>query len=738
MASSWFPVMTDAGRAAIQAADGLGLSARITHVALGTGRYAIRGADGTPTQIALAATALTTERLRVQCYAGGSVEPGSLLIVAQVPQAANEGDAFWISEIGFFDESGTLLVIWSDLTNSMGQRGTLAPWNLSLSFSWQDMPSGAITVNTVNAAFSDQLLRTARLQAQVQRAAQEAGVTYYADDPMVLSDTIEARVNQAVASLNKVIRKPIPVAPTDGATGQVLTPLLRSSTFFSPDGYTHSKSQFVITNQAGTVLHDSGEVPATVEFTVPAGLLTILTTYRWRVRYKGLLGATPAWSDWSADAGFTTASTIVAVPSVISPANGAINVVAQPTLTSTAFVVQNGSDSHYRSRWQVSASADFSGALTWDSGDVTSLTQVVVPAALLAENTTYHVRVRHIGQLLGPSGWSAPIVFQTKAVFTYVAPPSITAPTNNQVGVSLTPTISLSAFTVVGGADTHSRTQVQVRLATGDWGTPTYDSGELAATVSHVVPVGGGLPVDQNCVLRARFKGQTVGWSAWSNEVAFRTTVPAGLVRYETPGPFSGTVPAGVTSMRVRSYGAGGDGGGDGGGGGGGGGFVEKLYTGLTPGQSYSGVVGGRVSSPSANTRARAGTTTFTCNGVTISATGGESLGERTGMFPSAGYAGQGGLPGTGSGGDINLTGGPGDGGVGNISDVGSVGRKGGNGAGPQGGVGGGGAGWAPDYGLSTAQTGATYGGGGGPAADNGNGGPGAPGAVVIDWGVGI
>lgn len=543
--ANWFPVMTDAGRAAIAAADGLGLSARITQVALGSGRYAVRAVDGSPTATALAATALTNERLRVQCYAGGSPEPGSLLIVAQVPQAATVGEEFYISEVGFFDQNGTLLVVWSDLSASMGQRGSLAPWNLSLSFAWRDMPSSAITVQVINAAFSDQLIRTARLEAQAKRVAEEAGVPYSGADPLALSAAIDKKVNLAFASLNKQVRRPVAVTPAAGATGTLLVPLFRGSAFFSPDGYTHAKSQFVITSQTGTVLHDSGEIAATVEYTPPTGLLAILTKYIWRVRYKGTLAAATFWSDWSEDAAFTTASTIVAAPSILSPASGAIGIGPQPTITTSAFAVNNGSDAHNRSRWQISTSNTF-GTLVWDSGDVTSLTQVVVPAGVLVAATTYFVRVRHVGTVLGASGWSDAIYFTAKASFVYVEPPAITSPVNAAQNVSLTPTFTASAFSVYGGADTHQSSQFQVRLATGTWSEPLFDSGERAATTSLTITLAQAFPQDRDLVVRARYRGTSTGWSAWSNEILFRTTIPQGSQLYNSPGTYNFVVPAGV------------------------------------------------------------------------------------------------------------------------------------------------------------------------------------------------
>jgi len=107
------------------------------------------------------------------------------------------------------------------------------------------------------------------------------------------------------------------------------------------------------------------------------------------------------------------------------------------------------------------------------------------------------------------------------------------------------------------------------------------------------------------------------------------------------------TIPTGVTSVRVRMWGAGG-----GGisqstptaayGSGGGGGFTYKVITGLTPGGTVAITVG----------TAASGTTSF---GAYCSATGG---GTATSATPAAGTGG------TGSGGDVNNTGGNGNGGV--------------------------------------------------------------------------
>lgn len=784
--AQWLPVMTDAGRAATQAANGLGLSAEIAAVALGTGKYAVRGADGLATSGALAATGLVAERLRVAVHAGGNPERGAVLIVSQVPKAVSQAEEFWITEVGFFDKNGVLLVIWSHTSDSLGFRGQLSDWNLQLGWKWRDLPSDAITVQVANAPLSTTLVKVAQLEAAQRQLALDAGMQYDPLNASNLTQALQKQVSLYLASVNKPIRKPVSVTPADGAVGVVLAPLLQGSPYSSPDGYVHDKSQFVVVNALGAVVRDSGEIAASTSWQVPTGALSVVTGYRWRVRYRGYLGATQVWSDWSADSAFITASTIVIAPALLAPASGAINVGPQPTLTTAAFAVSGGSDTHYRTRWQISTSTSFA-SLTWDSGDVTSLTQIVVPSGTLAAGTLYYVRARHIGAVLGNSTWSDPVYFTTKASFVYVEPPAVVAPANGSLNVSLTPTIALSAFAVVGATDTHAMTQIQMRLATGDWGSPLYDTGEIAATTSFTIPLANALPQDRDCVVRARYKGTGNGWSGWSSEISFRTTVPSGSQLYDVPGVYDFTVPAGVYSLSGAGISGGGGGGGANGaeprpgGAGGALGWFNNLP--VTPGQVLRLVVGaGGAGGGLAQDGSNGGTTSI---GTVLSLTGGE--GGRLGASVAVGgvrvggdgggdggkgavygYMGTGGGAGgyNGKGGDgattHNTAGQPGQGGAGgggaNGNTVGGwVGSGGGVGIAGQGADGAGGtvpgsdangsvaAGRAGSNGQDGGASktngagGGRYGGGGAAAngVNNWTGGTGGNGAIRLIWGPG-
>lgn len=92
---------------------------------------------------------------------------------------------------------------------------------------------------------------------------------------------------------------------------------------------------------------------------------------------------------------------------------------------------------------------------------------------------------------------------------------------------------------------------------------------------------------------------------------------------YTTPGSYTFTVPAGVTSVRAIVIGGGGSGGrcgsSYGGGGGGGGGFAMGVYS-VTPGQAIPVTVG--IGGPGYNTYGNGGTSSF---GAFCSATGGQT-----------------------------------------------------------------------------------------------------------------
>lgn len=105
-----------------------------------------------------------------------------------------------------------------------------------------------------------------------------------------------------------------------------------------------------------------------------------------------------------------------------------------------------------------------------------------------------------------------------------VKQPSLVSPAANAlVGLSSCEMV-VSDFTSVGSADTQSAVQFQ---ALNSAGTAVYDSGEITDSTkfkSNTLKLPSTTAANTALNLRVRQKGKTLGWSAWSNNVAVKTT----------------------------------------------------------------------------------------------------------------------------------------------------------------------------------------------------------------------
>lgn len=208
-------------------------------------------------------------------------------------------------------------------------------------------------------------------------------------------------------------------------------------------------------------------------------------------------------------------------PAVSSPEDEAIDVTETPTLTLSGYSSPAG-NAFSRAQFQISTSSNFS-SVPHDSGEVAAMTYSV-PAGVLPEDTVFYVRgrVKDAGGLI--SDWSAIISFTTKASYAYVKTPSVISPTNGQLEIPEQPTLQTGAFGTIGDADTHESSQWQIRLASDSWSALTHDSGETTTNkTSYTVPAGVLLAGQTQYVMRVRHKGDVLGWSEWSNDVAFTT-----------------------------------------------------------------------------------------------------------------------------------------------------------------------------------------------------------------------
>ena len=216
---------------------------------------------------------------------------------------------------------------------------------------------------------------------------------------------------------------PLISTPAAAAAGVMERPTLALVGYNSPSGNTQAAVQFQLSTTAGfaAILHDSGVLGSGLSYALPAGVLVAGTTYYWRARVQDVAGL---WSDYSAVSSFTTAASFVyvAAPSITGPAANATDVPEQPTLTSSAFVVVGGADTHAASQWRIRTAAGTYAAPAWDSGTdaVNKLTAVVPAGKLLPGQLSYYLQVRHQGTAKGWSEWSTESKITTKAAFANV------------------------------------------------------------------------------------------------------------------------------------------------------------------------------------------------------------------------------------------------------------------------------------------------------------------------------
>jgi hypothetical protein len=210
-------------------------------------------------------------------------------------------------------------------------------------------------------------------------------------------------------------------------------------------------------------------------------------------------------------------------PVMSSPLDGAVGIMERPTLALAAYSSPTNI-AQAAVRFKLSKTADMA-VLLHESGELASGLSYQIPAGVLPISTKFYV----VGSVKDVSGqwsdWSLPISFTTAASYAYVAAPTMTAPASNALDVSATPTLSTSAFTMVGGtADTHAASRFRIRTATGTYAVPLWDSGrDTVNKLSIVVPANVLSSNESVYYAQAQHEGTAKGVSEWSPEVKFTT-----------------------------------------------------------------------------------------------------------------------------------------------------------------------------------------------------------------------
>lgn len=460
--SSLALTFTAAGNAAIANAQSNGLQVEITHVAIGTGAYV---PDDT-------ATGLNTEILRVPLIVGAPSGPYAVALRAVFENVPNNAN---ISEIGYFTSNGTLLALWSRTEGPLFVGDGSLDMVLAMEVSWDHAPADSITVSVAD------------LNAQQI-------VAFFQDQfPKIIT--------------------PVLTAPAE-LDALILTPTFSLSAFESLYARTHAQSKVQISTDASfqTLLLDQ-TLGAVEEVTLPGGTLETVTSYVARVAYVNDAGDASPWGQFA----FTTADIFIEAPTIMAPANNAVDVMATPTVNLSAYQVANAvDDTHTSTEIQIASNADFS-TVVWDSGLLGAVVTANVPADTIIVSTNYYIRARFNGDVYGASGWSDPVMIATAAAFEYIEQPTIVAPVApNNVDLSKTFTITASAISVVGTATNADQSRFIIYNTDG---TTKHDSGWIAYSTAYNVPGAANLEGGTDYDVVAQHSDTNLGNSAASAKV---------------------------------------------------------------------------------------------------------------------------------------------------------------------------------------------------------------------------
>ncbi|WP_046996074.1 hypothetical protein, partial [Aliarcobacter butzleri] len=155
-------------------------------------------------------------------------------------------------------------------------------------------------------------------------------------------------------------------------------------------------------------------------------------------------------SDFSDTISFTTPNIFIQAPT-ISISGNLSGLVLTPTISLTAFSVFNGSDTHISTDYQAVNKA--TGVVKWESLGNT-VDKLEITTEQLDIQTEYTFRARFNGQTYGSSSW---VEIDGTTVNIYVENPILTV-AGTPDSVTLSPTMSGSAFNVINGAANHIST----------------------------------------------------------------------------------------------------------------------------------------------------------------------------------------------------------------------------------------------------------------------------------------
>ena len=134
MSTALTPVITQGGLQAVFNATNDGLQARITHIALGDAGWAPDAS----------ASALRSERRRVPVVGGERLTPTQIHITAV--EDGNQME-YWVREVGFILDDGTLLAIWSHPERALAYKAANVDLLLAFDMVMTALPADSVVVD---------------------------------------------------------------------------------------------------------------------------------------------------------------------------------------------------------------------------------------------------------------------------------------------------------------------------------------------------------------------------------------------------------------------------------------------------------------------------------------------------------------------------------------------------------------------------------------------------------------
>ena len=134
-------------------------------------------------------------------------------------------------------------------------------------------------------------------------------------------------------------------------------------------------------------------------------------------------------------------------------------------------------------------------------------------------------------------------------------PPSNLSPTTGATNVSLSPTLSASAFSDPDAGDAHAASEWQIRAAAGNYSPPFWQTGVTMTNLTQVAVQGFLFPIT-TYYWHVRYLDDAGLWSQWSNETSFTTIVEPPNHPPNTPSnltPPSGAAYVSLTPTLVAS-----------------------------------------------------------------------------------------------------------------------------------------------------------------------------------------